>query len=64
MVGDVKGEGVVSAAVLSRLLAVDIDRGFPVGCLEMEEYAFACPVFGNDNILGDTRVAGPGGGFP
>ena len=50
MVGDVKGKGVVSAAVLSRVLAVDIDAGFPVGCLEMEEYAFARPYVGNGNI--------------
>ena len=50
MVGDVKGEGVVSASVLSRVLAVDIDAGFPVGCLEVEEYAFARPCVGNGNI--------------
>ena len=43
MVGDVKGKGVVSAAMLSRFFPVDIDRGFPVGCLEMEKYAFARP---------------------
>ena len=50
MVGDVKGKGVVSAAVLSHFFAVDIDRGFPVRCLEMEEYAFARPCVGNGNI--------------
>ncbi len=50
MVGDVKGEGVVSAAVLSRLLAVDIDAGFPVRCLKMEEYAFVRPGVGKGNI--------------
>ena len=50
MVGDVKGEGVVSAAMLSRVFAVDIDTGFPVRCLETEEYAFALPCVGNGNI--------------
>ena len=50
MVGDVKGKGVVSAAVLSRFFAVDIDTGFPVGCLEVEEYAFARPGVGKGNI--------------